>query len=330
MHAKEPWRLELNLHEILDVILELSRADGSIGWSAMIGCASPHIFTRLPRATFDTIYSASPDVILAGSTAPTGSAERDDDVYRVSGRWPFASGCHHAHWMFGACSVRTPDAPADAPPQIYVAFLPAREWSIEDTWHVAGLKGTGSNHISIDKASVPTSHTFEATSARTCVAGPLYYSAGIVNLFHAAMAVGVATGALEDLVAMATSGRQQMRARTPMRASPVFKYELGRVEGDVRAATAFLQVQTASAWQRAMTGQLDDARPDPDIMQATLWIIATCARAVDACYTLGGGEALYDASPLQRRWRDIHAATQHVAAQQRNYEIVGAARLRQP
>jgi alkylation response protein AidB-like acyl-CoA dehydrogenase len=136
--------LEMDLPRIVDVICELSRIDGSIGWSVMIGCVSPQFFCRLPRTTFDTIYSESPDIILAGSTAPTGSAEPVDGGYRVSGRWPFASGCHHADWMFGACSVRAPDAPTDAPPQIHAAFLPAKTLVDRRTWHVAGLKGTGS------------------------------------------------------------------------------------------------------------------------------------------------------------------------------------------
>ena len=48
-------------------------------------------------------------------------------------------------------------------------------------------------------------------------------------------------------------------------------------------------------------------------------------RVADSCFTIAGGSAVYETSPLQRRLRDLHAAAQHAAVQQRQY--VGAGKL---
>jgi alkylation response protein AidB-like acyl-CoA dehydrogenase len=97
--------LGLDFLDSLEVIIELAAADGSVGWTAMIGCATPWMLVGLQRKTFDSIYASTPDVIHAGSTVPAGTAERAPGGYRVTGRWPFASGCRHADWMLGVCVI---------------------------------------------------------------------------------------------------------------------------------------------------------------------------------------------------------------------------------
>jgi alkylation response protein AidB-like acyl-CoA dehydrogenase len=128
---------------------------------------------------------------------------------------------------------------------------------------------------------------------------------------------------LDELVELANMGRKQLRAAVPMRESETFQYELGRVEAELRAARGFLQVQAASHWRHALAGTLKDEALLAQGTQAAIWITTTCVRVADACFTLGGGSALYETSPLQRRLRDLHVAAQHAAAQQRHYVTAG-------
>ena len=102
-----------------------------------------------------------------------------------------------------------------------------------------------------------------------------------------------------------------------------FHHELGRIVADLRAAQALLQLQAASHWRHALAGTLRDEALVTQGTQTATWIATTCVRVADACFALGGGSALYDASPLQRRLRDLHAAAQHAIAQQRNYASAG-------
>ena len=322
--------LELDLPSALEIIAALGRIDGSVGWTAMIGAGSSLFAPQLPRETYDRAYQNGP-VILAGSSQPAGTAEAVAGGWRVTGRWPFVSGCQHADFIGAFCVMTEGGKPlpgpagAGGPPMIGGVFLPASDWRIEDSWHAAGLKGTGSHHVSLKDAAVPAANFLDIYGA-PCVPGPLYGAVPqLLPLVHGAFTVGMAEGALAEIVALANTGRQQLRAPAPMRESELFQAELGRVAADVSAARAFLQVQAASHWRRALAGTLNGEALITEGTQASVWLAATCVRVADACFALGGGSALYETSPLQRRLRDLHVAAQHATAQQRQY--VGAGKL---
>ena len=321
--------LELDLPSALEVIGALGRIDGSVGWTAMIGSGGAAFLPLLPRETYDQVYRDGP-AILAGTLQPTGTAEAAGAGWRVNGRWPFASGCLHADWLAGFCVMTEGGKPLPGPageggpPLIRGFVLPARDWRIEDTWYVAGLKGTGSHHIAIKDTVVPSENFFDLVGGEPCQPGPLYQAVPqILPLLHGAFSVGVAEGALDDLIALAQTGRRQFRAAVSMRESEIFQAEVGRVAADVRAARAFLQVQAASHWQHAVDGTLKDEALLMQGTQAGIWLVTTCVRIADACFALGGGSAVYDTSPLQRRLRDLHVAAQHATVHQRHYVNAG-------
>lgn len=323
--------LELAVPDGLEIVAAIADADGSAGWTVMIGVMSGLMFSRLPRETFDAIYAKGPDVVQAGAVQPNGRAEIVDGGYRVTGRWPTGSGCLHADWIVGGCVVTKDGVPVEGPepgpPLSRLMALPASAWTIEDTWHALGLKGTGSHHTSLSDAFIPEAQTFEFAGA-SCVPGPLYdFIGSTVPLLHAAFALGVAEGARNDLLALVGAGRQQLFARSSMRDSPVFQYEFGRIDADIRASRAFLERYAALEWQRALAGEPGTPARFIDAQQMEVWVTATCAQAIDRCYTVAGASALYQSSPLQRRLRDIHTGSQHTMAHLRNYATAGKLRL---
>jgi alkylation response protein AidB-like acyl-CoA dehydrogenase len=319
--------LEFELPVAVEILRALSRIDGALGWTAMIGSGGSVFAPLLSRARYNEIYEDGPDAILGGSAQPAGKAEKVPGGWRVTGRWPFASGCLHADWLFAFCVMMENGAPiADAGglPMVRGFGLPADEWLIEDTWHVAGLKGTGSHHIALQDRFIPADEFFDLMATQPCEPGPLYTAVlPVLPLLHGAFAVGMAEGALDELAAMAQDGRQQFRAAVPMRDSETFQYELGRVAADARAARAFHDAQVAASWRHALAGTLRDDARYVENTQMAIWLAGTAVRVADACFALGGGAAVYEASPLQRRMRDMHAAAQHAAAQQRRYVDCG-------
>ncbi|MFC0398016.1 acyl-CoA dehydrogenase family protein [Paraburkholderia rhizosphaerae] len=314
---------ELDFPLALEIFAALGKIDGSLGWTAMIGAGAAMIAPVLPEEFYDRIYQGGPDIIIAGSAFAAGTAEPVAGGWRVTGRWPFASGCQHADWILGLCVMNENGVPVPGPgngaPMVRGFFLPAREWHVEDNWHVVGLKGTGSNHVTLDDTLVPASNFFNPGD-KPRLSGPLYGAAQqLIPLMHAANNLGIAEGSLDDLVAFATSGHRQQRAATAMRDSEFFQAEVGRIHADLRAARAFLRDQAASHWRHALAGTLSEKDLLVEGSQMATWIANTCVRAADACFALGGSNAIYETSPLQRRMRDLHAAAQHAAVQQRNY-----------
>lgn len=326
--------LELELPLGLEILSMLGRIDASLGWTAMIGSGSTIVLPSLPRQTLECIYGSGPDVISGGSAQPAGTAEAVPGGFRVNGRWPFASGCQHADWLFVICVMTRDGKPlpgpmgVGGPPQIRAVALPASEFIIEDTWFAAGLKGTGSHHIALKDKLVPPEHFCDFPDGVACQDGPLYQSIlQMLPLFHCAFSVGVARGALDDLLAMAGSGRQQLRATTSMRDSETFQYELGRVATDIVAAEFAINGGAARLWAHAVAGTLRTEALLADSTALGAWVATSCSRAADACFTLGGGSAVYDSSPLQRRMRDLHAAVQHATIHQRHFAAAGRALL---
>jgi alkylation response protein AidB-like acyl-CoA dehydrogenase len=320
---------EFDLPQALQILTALSRIDGSIGWNAMIGSGGAMFAPLLARDVYDDIYRAGPDLVFAGATQPAGAAEMIDGKWHVSGRWPFASGCESADWLMGLCIMKQDGKPlpgaAEGMPMIRGALLPASAWTIEDTWHVVGLRGTGSHHIVLDDVVVPEIYLIDIVGGAPCATGPLYHGVQqFVPLIHGAVQIGIAEGAVAELVALANTGRQQQRAAVPMQQSEIFQYELGRIEADLRAAKAAHAAQLASHWQHAIAGTLKTDALLIEGSQTATWIAATCIRVTDGCYALGGAGALYDTSPLQRRMRDMHTAAQHAVVHPRHYVSAGA------
>ncbi len=321
--------LELGVPSAIRIIEAFCRIDGSVGWISMLGIGAATFAALASRELYEQIYAKGPDIVFAGSAQPGGTAEAADGGWRVNGRWPFASGCQHADWIFGLCVMSKNGKPLpgpmgeNGPPMMRGFLLPAREWQIEDTWHVMGLQGTGSHHISLKEKMIPADKFFDL-GGEACLSGPLYQTPShFVPLMHLPTATGVAAGALDELLQLANTGRQQQRTTVPMRDSELFQHEIGRIEAELKAARAFADAQVESHWRHALAGTLKNDALLMQGAQAAAWITATCVRVVDECFRLGGGVALYETSPLQRRMRDIHAVAQHAAVHQRNYVSAG-------
>ena len=322
--------LELSVPEVLPLIEALAAADSSVGWVSMIGTGAQMFYTRAPRAIFDEIFVPGTDVLVVGVGTPAGHGERVRGGYRVSGRWPFASGCQNAQWIAGHFVVHEDGAPVmtEGRPMMRAIALPAERWRIDETWQASGLTGTGSHHVILDDVAVTEAESFDLLHGPSCLPGrfetPFMPFIGSV---HASVAAGIAAGAIADLAAMASSGRRQLFAAADLRDSPIFQHEFGRLNAALRAVRALIQVQAENQWQRAMAGTLDGKADFTESLQASAWIHATCTDIVSGCYTLGGASTVFNASPLQRRLRDIHASRQHVFAQERFYARAGALAL---
>ena len=319
--------LELDFIDGIEIIQALARIDGSLGWTAAISSGVSIVANLLHPDTYDRIYENGPDVIFAGSLKPGGKAEAMGNSWRLNGRFGFASGCQHSGWMYCAFIMSQDGVPMVLPNGQNVVrgcFVPAQDWQIEETWEVAGLKATGSHDVVITDLVVPEADFFDPFDPQFHKPGPLYREPfPLLLLLIPATFVGIATGAVDEIVRVANTGRQQFRAATPMRDSELFLAELGRIEADLNAARAYLQTQAAGHWSHALNGTL---KKEPFLTQTTqtaAWLGTTCVRIANDCFALGGSNAVYEASPLQHRLRDLLVASQHLVAQKRQYVTSG-------
>lgn len=315
-----------------EVIEALSQADGSVGWCSVIGSGGGWMSAFLRRDVGYELIGRDPYFVLAGSLGlpPGARAVAVDGGYRVSGRWAFASGCLHAKWLIGHTVVQDGDAPRlrpDGSPVTRVMVFPVTEARIIDTWAVMGLRGTGSNDFEVQDLFVPAERSFALFGEPPYHDGPLYQGR-FFFLAHAAHALGIARAAIDELVEMARTKRQTTFGPGPLlRDRAMFQVEVAQAEALVGSARAFAQETTRAAWDEIGANGRASQSTWVRTRLASTWAVTSAAQAVDRMYAAGGGSALYTRSPLQRYFRDMHAATQHVAVQAVNYEQYGQVML---
>jgi alkylation response protein AidB-like acyl-CoA dehydrogenase len=315
--------MELDLASAFRAAEELSVADGSAGWCAIIGNGGGPA-RQMSAESAREIYR--PGVPLAGVLSPSGRLIPVDGGYRVSGRWGYASGCHHAAWIALGGIVMDGAAPrmTNGLPEFRVAYARPSDIQILDTWHVAGLRGTGSNDIVAQDVLVPAGRTVAPMSDPVVLTAPLFaiptFTAFSVTLVP--VALGIARRAIEEIVALA-QGKVPMASATTLREKPLAQYELGRAEGLVQAASALLYNSVDELVTTVERGDDVSMPLKGRLRLAGTFATDACAQAVEICYRLGGGTSNYETSALQRCMRDMHAITQHFIVASSNYEIVG-------
>lgn len=322
---------ELGLPDVLAVVTELAKADGSVGWVIGQAAMAQLVLSRFPRPTIDAVYAAGCDVLGAGAAAPKGKARRDEQGWRVSGKWPFASGIGHASWFYGQCVAFGPGVPegTDGVPQTRVALLWPDEYLVEDTWHSTGLRGTGSHHVVVHRLDCPDERTAVLSGSTPTLDRPAYrvpaveYSGMVV----AACGVGIAAGAIEEIVALAVGGKRPSFSTRSLAESPVFQDRLGGAVLELASARALLDTLSGLLHAHAEAGTDPGPGERAFVRGGCHHIAATVTRAVDTAHALAGGSGAYTGSPTERRLRDVHTLTQHATTARESVKLLGATRV---
>ena len=299
----------------------LARADASVGWTVMIGASCWCDLVGLPRAAFDALFAARPQVIMAGVFSPSGSISAEKGGYRVTGRWGFASGCEHADWLFGNCIEKV----VDGAPQLRMAVFSPDQVVIEDTWTVSGLSGTGSHHFRADSVFVPAGRTLVPLVDEPCIEDVIARIPvpALLSLSIGSIAVGIARGALDDIVALAI-GKTPLLADSTLAGSAHFRFQLAWADTELRAARALLHESAAAMWATVAGGSPLSLEQRARVRAAAVWATNRAAEVVTSAYRAGGGGSVYAGSPLQRRLRDVNAATQHFLVRHDTLTTAGA------
>jgi alkylation response protein AidB-like acyl-CoA dehydrogenase len=257
--------------------------------------------------------------VLAGSMAPMGKGELIDGgtAYRVTGRWPFASGCTHADVLMGGFLVTENGKPREGPgggPRMRVAFVPGEHVSVVDTWRVAGLAGTGSHDIEMTGVVVPAEHTAAPFAEPSYHQGPLYHLSpyNVLMVLFAGFPLGVAGRALDELTLLAETKWRTGAAGTLLE-DPLVNTSLVADRTALNAAGLAVRTRAAQVWDTVESGRELTLRLRADLAAATQHAFDVGRDVVSRAFHAAGSAALFDHSPLQRCLRDLHAAGQHIA-----------------
>lgn len=325
---------ELPPDQMVAGVEELARADGAAGWCLAVAATGGVLAAFMEPDPAREVFG-DPRGWTGGVFAPKGRAvPKGDGDLTVTGRWPFASGSAHCDWLMGGCLVQSGDdvrRSDSGAPDVRLALIPAAATTTIDTWAVAGLRGTGSHDFEVADVTVPEARTVSLVSDTAREPGPLYAfpAFGLLALAIGAVGLGIARGAIDDLVAMA-AGKVPAMATKTLADQPDTQIRLARSEAALRAARAYVDSAIGQAWEQAAARHDVDLPRRAGLRLAASHAMTTAAGVVDEMYSLGGGSSVYETSPLQRRHRDIHVATQHMLVNPSTWEFAGRVLLGAP
>jgi indole-3-acetate monooxygenase len=316
---------------VFRAVEEISRADGAIGWCTMIATCVSNSMGLLQADVGREMAGCPADMRLAGSIRPMGRARAVDGGHRIDGRWDFASGVNHARWLMCPCVIWEGDKPRRTPagtPMTRIFWVPAESATILDTWHVLGLRGTGSHDFALADVFVPEIRSVAATDPPR-ERGLLYdprlhlswlWTATVGN------AMGIARGAIDAFTELASKKSTTMSTAL-LRDRPLVQTRVAEAEAILSASRGYVEAAVGHLWTRASQGESD---LDVAVAQARLAIthgMQEAVRAVDLVFHAAGTNAVYERNPLERHFRNIHVAVQHAAGLPAHMEAAGKALL---
>jgi alkylation response protein AidB-like acyl-CoA dehydrogenase len=313
----------------LQVIEELSRQDGSVGWCTVIPAGYGRLAGAMSLDAATEVFGSIRNV-LVGTLNPTGKALAVPGGYRVTGRWSYGSFIAHSHWVLGNCVVRDDDGPRRGPdggPEFRLCLFPRADTEVFDNWHVGGLRATGSNDYQVTDLFVPEDKAVRLVtfSPPPTQPGPLY-AIPMPTTFVACVAtvaLGIARAAIEALIEIAAA-KTPTGSSSVLREKSLVQADLARAEALVRSGRAFLFDEVGACWDDAVAARPVTMRSRALVRLAAWQATQNAIQAVDLMYACGGGTSLFEGNRLERCFRDVHAAGQHVAlASQPNLELTG-------
>ena len=307
------------------VVEEVGRLDSAAGWTLENPVDWAFFCARLPDEGAEEIYAKGGDVVIAAQFGRPLNAKSEAGGYHVSGRAPFVSNCHDADWI--SCTARVDAGRSDGDPEMRMVYFPKEQCEIIDTWHVLGMRGTGSHDISVTDVFVPKASTFPMQpeyEPGSHYKGPLYRMplVGYAGTGIPTPMLGVARRALDE-------AKEVAMTKNPVTASGLLKerssaqIQWGRAEAILRSGRLLLLHTVGEAWQRCLDGKPHSAKQKADLLLANAHAMTSAVKAVELAWRLAGTTSIRTSSPLERCFRDIQTMRHHVFASEARYGTVG-------
>jgi indole-3-acetate monooxygenase len=311
------------------VIEALSIVDASAGWCTMIGIDGGYVTTFIDQTVAREMY-ADLDSVTAITFAPPGKAVKTKGGFIVNGRWPFGSGCQHATWLVGHFVVFDGDSPrlqANGLPETRFGFVPAAQGEILDTWTTNGLRGSGSHDWMVKDRFIPEERTFNLAAPTLYRQGPLYALPNLLLYKTCAVSLGIARGAIDDFVALASNKpitfKSPSAGKAMLRDETYVQCAVAQAEALVSSARGFVFEAFGDLWNTLLTGDPPSLKQRARGRLAMVHASAACLQAVELLYKANGGSSVYAGNSFDRRLRDMQTANQHTVVSLKTWEVAG-------
>jgi indole-3-acetate monooxygenase len=329
MLPREVGGLEAEPVAWLRMIEEFARINASVGWMAFIQSGVGLTFLDPERFERFRVRGGGRLILAMNLGRLGGKAVRVDGGYRITGRWPFASGSPFATWLGGMSVVSDPAGSpildADGQPRRLLAIWPADETRLIDTWDGLGLRGTGSGDIEVSDLFVPDDQVNPGFYGPPRYDRALFRIKEMPEVGHGAHALGVASAALESFVAAVNMkpvpGSARHLAMGHMQAHQI---AFARADAGVRAARALLHETVRAAYEDARANRELALDLRVRLREANIFTVRSAKEAVGLIFDMAGSSAVYRGRAIEQAFRDINTAANHTNYMDTAYTAVGS------
>jgi alkylation response protein AidB-like acyl-CoA dehydrogenase len=302
--------------EWLRVLETLAGAEASVSW-LIWNNTLPCFWARfLDDASRARVFGDSRR-LFAGSTRPTGRAVATQGGFRLSGRWSLVSGCELADYVHLLSLVHEDGVPrmlAPDQPDLRGFFVPKGRYAILDTWHVGGLRGSGSHDVVVEDVFVPVEDSFapappavsDSPLAQLPIVPMMIAGIGAQFLGMVRTAIAVTIEILRNKISVDPGASIQER--------PSVLADIASYSAAISAARSHLHASMAAMWNK-VRHQLPTAEDRAALYSAGLYAAAAARAGLVAMHAAAGTTALYVDCPLERSIRDLLTMERHIAAQ---------------
>jgi alkylation response protein AidB-like acyl-CoA dehydrogenase len=329
MLPREVGGLEVEPVEWLQMIEELARINASAGWLAFIQSGIGLTFLDPERFERFRLRGGGRLIVAMSLGRIGGKAVKVEGGYRISGRWPFASGSPFATWLGGMSIVLdaggSPLVDASGQPQRLLAIWPADQARLIDTWDGLGLRGTGSGDFEISDLFVPEEQVNPGLYSAPLYDRALFRMKEMPEVGHGAHALGIASAALESFVHTVNS-RPAPGSTRQMVMGHVQAHQIAFTRADVliRAARALLHETVRAAFADVSAHPELSLELRVRLREANIFAVRSAKEAVSLVFELAGSSAVYRRHPIEEAFRDISTAANHTNYAETAYAGIGS------
>jgi len=304
----------------------VSEIHGSTGWNLMIGIETMGILGgTFTRSVTEKLY-ADPELVIAGTLNPLGKAIPCEGGYRISGQWPFASGVHNAQY-FWSQSIVHQDGERLKDERGFVfceSMVPVAQIEILDTWHVSGLRGSGSHDVRVQDVFVANEYISQVQRQIPVEPGTLYrlpiYSRLAYN--KVGVATGIARAAINQFIQL--SGDKKPRGSSNLLRNRVdAQRAVAEAERLIGSARSYVFETVSDLWDTIENGDKPTVRQKAIVQLSCSGAANEAVKAVEMLYSAAGASANFLSSPLERSMRDVLVVRQHIMVSPQYTEAVG-------
>ncbi len=310
----------------IQTIEAVSEIHGSTGWNLMIGIeVMGALASQYPTDVISPLFE-NQELIISGALNPLGKAVREEGGYRVSGQWPFASGVHNADYFWGQSVVYEDDQPVagERGPVTLESLMPASQIEIQDTWHVSGMRGSGSHDVRVSSLFVPDVNISHVQRNRPHATGTLYrlppYSRLAYNKIG--VALGIGRSAILHFVELASAKNPRGSSR-PLRERPDAQRAVAEAERILGSARSYAFEQISELWDCVDRGDWPTHKQRALLQLSCSGAANEAVKAVEMVYSAAGASANFESSPLERCMRDVLVVRQHIMVSPQYTDAIG-------